>query len=297
MSLIGHDNYQKVFDNDGNIVTNGARSNKRLSMIKWKPLFEGKRVLDIGCNSGMLSLAAKEAGAEYVLGIDAKPVIQVAQEMAKRRNLDVDFRAMDMESAEFKKLASEGFEITFFCAMYNHVKPENRKDMIQFIDGITVEVLFFETNFEHHPDKYTPILDKYTTFDKRICLGKSGDRKPEDYTLFCLEKHRNEPLEANRLPIQEVPFDDVHFSTNFDNWDDAQRAPVQKRVDELKASMVISGQVKPCLVIRNTHPKISAKWRIKEGGKRYLALKQLGYPTIKIRDVSSIDFKKKRTDL
>ncbi|MEA2517439.1 MAG: tRNA (mo5U34)-methyltransferase, partial [Actinomycetota bacterium] len=33
---------------------------------------EGKRVLDLGCNAGFWSLAAIEAGADYVLGIDGR---------------------------------------------------------------------------------------------------------------------------------------------------------------------------------------------------------------------------------
>ena len=32
----------------------------------------GKRVLDLGCNAGFWSLAAIEAGAEFVLGIDGR---------------------------------------------------------------------------------------------------------------------------------------------------------------------------------------------------------------------------------
>lgn len=32
----------------------------------------GRRVLDLGCNAGLWSLAAREAGAEFVLGVDLK---------------------------------------------------------------------------------------------------------------------------------------------------------------------------------------------------------------------------------
>jgi len=41
---------------------------------------EGMRVLDVGCNAGFWSLQAHRSGAEYVLGIDARPVhIEQAQ--------------------------------------------------------------------------------------------------------------------------------------------------------------------------------------------------------------------------
>jgi len=290
MNLVGHDNYQKVYL-DGQLVSGGARSDRRLRMIKWDA-FKNKRVLDIGCNSGMLSIAAKKAGASYVLGIDAKPVIQVAQEMAKKENLDIDFRAMDMESEEFKKEISKGFDITFFCAMYNHVKPENRSNMLQLIDNYTYETFFFETNFERKPEPYLEQIRKYMTFDKESFCGLSGDRKPEDYHLYRLDRHKNEPYDSCYLPYMEVPISDVYFCTGYYKMSGNKKEREQAKIDRLKESIPINGQVRPVLVYKNTKPSIKQTYALKEGGHRYIALKELGKETIKIRDITELMQKK-----
>lgn len=293
--LSGHDNYQKVYDAAGGVLTGGARSNKRLRMINWN-VFKDKRVLDIGCNSGMLSLHAKKMGAVYVLGVDAKPVIQVAQKMAAERNLDVDFRSMDMESDEFQKITAPGFDITFFCAMFSHVRPENRIKMLQYIDRITNEVLIFETNFEGKPDKYLPLLRKYFTFDKELYLGPSGDRKQEDYHLYRFERHRNEPYEAWYLPEFMVNTDKIHFCTAYPNIRPEKKKTEDAKIARLTESIETNGQVRPCLVVRNEGETAASKpWVLREGGHRLIVLKQLGLP-VRVRDITGHVFKR-RTDV
>jgi predicted nicotinamide N-methyase len=293
MNFVGHDNYQQVYLDDQR-VSGGARSNKRLRMIKWEP-FKGKRVLDIGCNSGMLSIAAKKAGASYVMGIDAKPVIQVAQEVAKRENLDIDFRSMDMESDEFKTEILKGFDIVFFCAMYNHVKPDNRLKMLQLIDANTNETFFFETNFERSPEPYLEIVRKYMTFDKEAFCGLSGDRKPEDYHLYRFDRHKNEPLESFYLPYLIVPVEDVYFCNGYYKMSGEKKEREQSKVVRLKESISINGQVRPVLVVKSEKPTIKQPYSLVEGGHRYIAIKELNIPTIKIRDATEI-WKAKRAE-
>jgi SAM-dependent methyltransferase len=49
----------------------------------------GRRVLDLGCNAGLWSLAALEAGAEFVLGIDAQAVfIEQAQLVFEAKRIE-----------------------------------------------------------------------------------------------------------------------------------------------------------------------------------------------------------------
>jgi len=50
---------------------------------------EGKTVVDFGCGSGILSLAALKLGAKEVIGIDIDPqALQASKENAKRNNVD-----------------------------------------------------------------------------------------------------------------------------------------------------------------------------------------------------------------
>jgi ribosomal protein L11 methyltransferase len=54
----------------------------------------GKRVADVGCGSGILSIAAQMLGAAEVAGVDIEPVaIEVAKENAERHGMDLHFVA------------------------------------------------------------------------------------------------------------------------------------------------------------------------------------------------------------
>jgi len=61
--------------------------------------YKGKRVLDVGCNSGKYALAAKAAGAAEVIGVDVnKQRLNQARMLARNENLDVTFLNMGVES-------------------------------------------------------------------------------------------------------------------------------------------------------------------------------------------------------
>ena len=51
-------------------------------------LFEGKTVLDIGCGTGILSFFAAKAGAAHVYGIDCADIINYAQEIVRRNEME-----------------------------------------------------------------------------------------------------------------------------------------------------------------------------------------------------------------
>ena len=52
---------------------------------------EGKTVLDIGCNMGMICMEAKRRGAVRVVGIDYdKKVIETAKKFFKQNDCDVE---------------------------------------------------------------------------------------------------------------------------------------------------------------------------------------------------------------
>ena len=60
--------------------------------------YKGKRVLDVGCNSGKYSLAAKAAGASEVIGVDVdENRLEQAQIIATNESLDVKFLNMGVE--------------------------------------------------------------------------------------------------------------------------------------------------------------------------------------------------------
>lgn len=57
----------------------------------------GKSVLDIGCNAGFFSVAAKQRNADHVLGIDASPgYLKQAEFVRDVLSLDIEYRNMSI---------------------------------------------------------------------------------------------------------------------------------------------------------------------------------------------------------
>lgn len=83
----------------------------------------GRRVLDLGCNAGWWSLAAIEAGAEHVTGIDGRRMhVEQAQLVFEVKGVDpdrYDFREADLLALE----AVEGgpFDIVLCLGLLYHV--------------------------------------------------------------------------------------------------------------------------------------------------------------------------------
>jgi SAM-dependent methyltransferase len=82
----------------GEVVINpeGVAAQQAMRESLWPAVLEvcggslrGLRVLDVGCNAGFWSLEAHRSGAEYVLGVDARP-IHVEQAELVRDALGVD---------------------------------------------------------------------------------------------------------------------------------------------------------------------------------------------------------------
>ena len=79
-----------------------GRDSMRSMLLDWLPEdLSGKRVLDAGCGTGALSIAAAQRGAS-VVGIDLSPsLIELARSrMPEALSGQVEFRSGDMLSAE-----------------------------------------------------------------------------------------------------------------------------------------------------------------------------------------------------
>src|SRR5215208_5209864 len=87
------------------------------------PDLTGLRVLDIGCNAGYMSFAAKRLGAAYVLGVDANlgastSFIEQAEFCREALGLDVEFR----EQSFFDLAHGQPFDVVLFCGVLYHLE-------------------------------------------------------------------------------------------------------------------------------------------------------------------------------
>ena len=87
------------------------------------PDLSGQSVLDIGCNAGYMSFAAKRMGAEYVLGIDSNlgastSFIEQAELCRSVLSLEVEFR----EQSFFDFDAPGQFTLVLFCGVLYHLE-------------------------------------------------------------------------------------------------------------------------------------------------------------------------------
>jgi SAM-dependent methyltransferase len=82
--------YQSFEDQEGS-----SNSAAKLAGLQLPADLSGKRVLDIGCNEGFFSIAARDRGADEVLGIDFDPE---AIERARGRRDDIEFRAQPWDT-------------------------------------------------------------------------------------------------------------------------------------------------------------------------------------------------------
>lgn len=85
---------------------------------------EGKRVLDLGCGSGEVSLMAARLGAAHVTGVDLVPeMVATAQQQALEAGLGgrVEFRVGDVHSAPLPRV-----EVTVIVSVleyYSEIEP------------------------------------------------------------------------------------------------------------------------------------------------------------------------------
>jgi len=277
MDTSNRDAYQKVYLK-GDAVTGGARTDKRIKMIPWK-LIENKTILDLGCNNGMLSIEAAKRGALSVLGVERSKAALMARETIVHEKLEnIQIWQIDIESSEFINFTTTNFNIIFFCAMLNHMKKKQR--MLEWIDLHCNEYLIYETNFENKVEKHKNFILENTSFTSCKFLGMSGDRKPEDYNLFLFSRNEHEKGDINKnKPIIFIPIEKIKLGVSSVNDFKGKKYDGERiKVDKLKESIIRNGLREPLWVI-----KVKDFFRIKEGGHRFLAMKELDYKDVAVR--------------
>jgi SAM-dependent methyltransferase len=103
----------------------------------------GRRVLDLGCNAGFWSLAAVEAQADFVLGIDAKPAyLEQAELVFAAKGIDPARYRFEQGNVLAHEL-SESFDVVLCLGLLDHIaKPV---ELFELIAGLAPQLLVIDT--------------------------------------------------------------------------------------------------------------------------------------------------------
>jgi ubiquinone/menaquinone biosynthesis C-methylase UbiE len=104
----------------------GKAPSIRRKTVELAGIREGESVLDVGCGTGTLTVAAKRrAGDGAVRGIDASPeMVQVALDKAARQGVDVDFQVALVEDLPFPDAS---FDVVLSSLMLHHLPDELKR--------------------------------------------------------------------------------------------------------------------------------------------------------------------------
>lgn len=144
------------FDLDGvrTPIADPSRINrhKQRKAYFFEPLVEacggnlaGKRVLDLGCNAGFWSLAAIEAGADFVLGLDGRAMhIEQARLVFAEKRIDPQrYRFAEADFFEFDFASAGVFDIVLVLGVMYHV---NRPiELMQRVSGVNTDMVVIDT--------------------------------------------------------------------------------------------------------------------------------------------------------
>ena len=121
---------------------------------------EGKRVLDLGCNAGFWSLAALEAGADFVLGVEGRKLyVDQAELVFEAKSIDrarYRFLVGDLFSLDLD--AAAPFDIVLCLGLLYHVsKPMS---LFERISSWNKDILLVDTTLSLLPGAHLRIIEE-----------------------------------------------------------------------------------------------------------------------------------------
>lgn len=129
---------------------------------------KGKRVLDLGCNSGFWSLCAIQEGADFVLGIDARRIfVEQANFVFEVKEVDrsrYNFIAKNLFNINFREIGI--FDIVLCLGLLYHVyKPMS---LLEKIAEVNNDILAIDTVLSITRGSYMEIFLDHESLDSYV---------------------------------------------------------------------------------------------------------------------------------
>jgi SAM-dependent methyltransferase len=140
----------------------------------------GRRVLDLGCNAGFWSLQALEAGADFVLGVDARQMhVDQANLVFKAKGAD-PARYRFQTGNVFEHELAERFDVVLCLGLLDHVaKPV---ELFELMTRAGAEIIVIDTEVSRSRTsvfEVDSLYDHEKVVDHRLVLIPSRDAVAE----------------------------------------------------------------------------------------------------------------------
>ncbi len=120
--------WAKFYDRAVGIISMGREAAMRNSTLERANVKPGQRILDVGCGTGTLTIAAARRGAT-VIGVDpAANMVRRAREKAAAARADATFQVGVAEALEF---ADDQFDMVLCSLVLHHLLPSMQDDCLR----------------------------------------------------------------------------------------------------------------------------------------------------------------------
>ena len=144
--LVIRPGWEEYDDNDKVVVTldpghvfgTGLHQSTQLSLERLEKIVRGgERVLDLGCGSGILSIAAMLLGASSALAVDIDPnAVEIARANAELNGVERDYRALSGDAA-----ADPDIEFEILREKYDVIAANIVADVIISLTGLAAQCM------------------------------------------------------------------------------------------------------------------------------------------------------------
>jgi tRNA (mo5U34)-methyltransferase len=123
----------------------------------------GRRVLDLGCNAGFWSLAAHDAGAEFVMGIDFN------EEYIEQARLVFEASGVDSHGYQFQQgdvftqQLSRGFDVVLCLGLIDQV--DRPVELFELMTAAGAELIVIDSNVSRARTSVFEVTTLYSTRD------------------------------------------------------------------------------------------------------------------------------------